>query len=494
MYNLKSIFLIVFLFSYSLLFSQIGFDKKFELNISGNHTFLFHIPVIPDNMTFKDNLAPSFKNKLGIRIKSKYIDISSYWLLNATITDTANIEDILSVLPLENKITINVWKLKIGLGLQYFDWGVADGINPTDNLNPKDLTKFISADVIEKKLSVLSASIDFYPIDQMGMQIVYIPFYQNDKLPQTDIPLTIPGGVEYVNPDFDFTSFIIGGKVNFYLPYIDFSFSYVYDVDPMYTPVIDVTMDNITYAPMSVGIINSIKMKHKRLHHFGTDFKVNVDRFGIWAEIAYTMTEDYLMDNYKIKNHELSWIGGFDFYYGVDDEFTFSFQYMGDYIPLFDQTFNKDYDTNDISFLNKTKSYYEEYYYRYLTPYLGGYLEGGLIQAFILHMKWPVLDKLLTPEITLLYSFPLLYDYDNEIKYGGIYVNPVFDIMPIDDLHIRIGAELFFSWNKEKDKNVQFDDNSKIGMFREESNIFVEVKFKWNFYFINDYPPKISFF
>jgi hypothetical protein len=511
-------------------------EKKFELKLSGEHSFKFKAPATDDYSTdgssFKGNLAPKFKNTFGVEFVSQYVKLVSNWEVDLSITNTDKITDVIYAAPLENYIAINAWKFKFGLGLQYFTWGSADKLNPTDNINPRNLTtEFTSNYTGDAKLPVLSGSVDFYPIDQLSFQVVYVPFYQRTTLPDmklddkiSDYKSTDYSGINYNDKEFNFKDFTIGGKINAFLSAIDFSFSYLYDVDPYYTP--EITLGNkqtavsagdiFTPAQLTalggipaatsmadVYYIKSLDLVHKRLHRFGTDFKVTVDRVGFWGEACYTMTEDYLMNDYAIRNHQLNWTTGFDVTYGPNSDFRINFQYQGQFVPDYDMDFYKDYNNLDstklvsyttaynniMTTLGKSTGsshdadYYKELYYRYAVYKLAN-INEGLVQMFSINMTWPVLDSMLTPEISAIYALPLLYDTDYETRYGGLFVEPKFDIKPVDDLHIIIGADLAYTWiKKHGEDKISFDDEWQFGRFRKENCIFLEVKYKWSFSF-----------
>ena len=96
-------------------------------------------------------------------------------------------------------------------------------------------------------------------------------------------------------------------------------------------------------------------------------------------------------------------------------------------------------------------------------------------------MECPLLNSLLNPKITIVYLIPLVYDYEHEIRYGALAIRPELDIMPIDSFHIVIGADLFFSWHKVEGENVDINYNDTFGAFHNDSNIFIEVRYKWDF-------------
>jgi len=491
----------------------------FEFSLLGDHSFEFHAPITKDHLDFYGNVkAPRFSNDLGMELKYKILSVIIHWQIDIVLNDFSSVYNILKVQPLENSIKWSPWKFNFGVGMQYFSWGVADGMNPTDNLNPNDYSRGIEA----VKLPVLSAYTGFYPLDFLALEVIYIPFEQNDIFPE-DVEDELPGEIfdgvalnytsgnpmdpstwetskktedmfkdtEKSNLRFDPASFVLGGKISFFMQYADFSFSYIYDVDPFYTPILYLKKNDIyIHDHPFLGTVDSgkdlyrveeIDLVRKRLHRFGTDFKTTVDKFGLWFEVCYTMSEDYLNDSYKIRNHKLNWITGFDFNYGPNNDFYVNIQYFGEFIPAFDDDFYREYEDGEPN-EDKVgdKKYMEEFYYRALTDNLGGY-RAGLTQGLIVKMEWPLLNSLLTPSFTAIYALPLVYDYDHEIKYGSLAINPEFDIMPVDSFHIVLGADLCFSWKKETGENLDIDYDDMIGYFYYHNNIYIEVKYKWNF-------------
>ena len=512
-------------------FSSFTIGNDFSLNFDGEHIFDFHIPVIKDHINFDGNIkSPKFKNQLGLSVKYKSLFLISNWQIDIFLNQFGDLNNLISAYPLENYISWSPWKFILRAGFQEFVWGTGDKINPTDNINPKDLT--YGAENVKR--TILSAYVGFYPFDFMSIETVYVPCEQNNIYPvdfAEKIPAQIFSSISLnqiiVNPmdpstwltapvikqeekivntkfgEWDPKNFLIGGKLNFFFRFVDFSFSYLYDIDPFYTPVIDLEKENLfikyingdvtTDIPTGKSFykLKSVNLERKRLHHFGADLRASIDRFGIWAEICYTMTEDYSMSSYKKRNHKLSWVTGFDFTYGPNGDFTFNFQYLGEFIPLFDNSFYSDYEDGQPDFTRMDdKKYMSEYYYRMLTNPIGNQTEA-LTQGFLLNMKWPVMNNLLVPSFTAAYYLPLLYNNyiieDNEAKeftrYGGILIKPELDIMPIDSFHIIIGADLFFSFQKIEDKDVELCYTDNIGTNYKNSNIYILIKYKWGMEF-----------
>ncbi|MCG8570648.1 MAG: hypothetical protein MJB14_10960 [Spirochaetes bacterium] len=463
---------------------------QFTLSLTGEHNLNFHIPFIPDELNWDTyTKAPKFQNQFGIEIHYKILKLISNWQLDLIMKSSGNWQEILEAAPLENYLSLTPWKFTIKAGFQEFSWGTADGFNPTDHINPVDMRGGLSTE----KIPVLSLYVGFYPLDWLSIESIYIPFTQKDRFFENIPDMIEENFSEYQTdvteqlPDFDFTSFQLGGKVNFFFRYADFSFSYLYDLDSAFTPDFSLTrLDISSQFGLPSGMVTtyipqSIKLSRKRVHQFGADFKTTAQIFGIWAELCYSLTEDYLLSSHPIRNHTLSWCTGFDFNYGPDDGFYFSLQYTGEYIPAFDQTFYKDYDEG-LPDVNEKKGYYEEYYSRLLVNQLAG-INQGLSQGLIINTSWEILNNKLTPELTVAYFLPLLYDSIHEKKFGSLFIEPKLDIQPIDSLHIIIGGELYFSWHQLAGEDVQIYEADQIGANYGNSSIYLEVKYKWGFEF-----------
>jgi hypothetical protein len=473
--------------------------QDFVFSFSGDHSFQFRFPVIPDHFDFSGNIkAPRFTNEIAMEIKYRELKVKNSFSLDIVLNDFSSWDKILVIRPLENYISWSPWKLKFAVGLQTYSWGTADGMNPTDNINPRDFSRGMDS----KKIPVLSALFSMYPVDFFSFDVVYVPFEQSDIFP-LDIAGSIPSdafnglslvslsplsfsavsntkNVNYKNFGFDPGSFLMGGKINFRVPHVDFSFSYLYDYDTYFTPVITLKRDPIqgVIPGLYMYRIDSIELIRNRVHRIGGDLKATAGQFTLWLEMSYSLSSNYLLNDYTKRNHILQWVTGFDFSYGPNNDFYFNFQYIGEFVPLYYTDFYRDYkngqpDSTKID----DESYMKRFYYRSMVDKLGS-IDAGLLQGLSVEMKWPVLDNLLEPSMTAAYFLPLLYDYGHEIRYGSLYMKPALDIMPIDSFHIKLGVELFFSWHKIDDK-VELVTNDRIGTFYKDSSIFAEVSYKW---------------
>lgn len=481
-------------------------DSGFTLSLLGEHAFRFAAPVTEDHLDFEGyKKSPKFLNELGLIVEYKTLKVVSNWSFNLILNEWGDIEQVVEIAPLENSITWSPWKFNIQAGFLYHTWGTADKQNPTDNLNPRDLRMGLD----NEKLPVLSAAVKFYPVDFLSLETVYIPFYMKSLMPMditdevpeeifhgkmldlTALPdqkvLTIKHSkdVEYIYPEFDPNLFVLGGKVSFFFRYIDFSFSYLYDMDDFWTPEIELDKVEDAMGLMTFYRVDEIDLVRGRVHRIGADMKTNIDRFGLWLELSFNLSEDFELKRYQIRNHQLNWTLGFDFNYGPNDDFYFNAQYIGSFNLDFDDKFYTDYEDGkpDEDELGD-EDYMEEYYYRAFTNKLGGVYEG-LTQALIIAFEWPVLNSMLTPKLAAGYFLPLVYDYTEEIRYGGMLLKPELLIKPLDAFEIAIGAELVYAWHKKAGNDyVELQtENSQIGTFHKDSNVYIEARYKWGFDF-----------
>ncbi|MBM3240125.1 hypothetical protein FJZ31_27895 [Candidatus Poribacteria bacterium] len=77
-------------------------------------------------------------------------------------------------------------KFDLRTGVQIFSWGTAYRLNPTDNLNPYDLSAQV-AFIPEERLGVTALQIKCYPITNLTLTGVLIPYF---------VPAVQPPGIE----------------------------------------------------------------------------------------------------------------------------------------------------------------------------------------------------------------------------------------------------------------------------------------------------------
>lgn len=486
----------------------------FKLKLSGEHEFGFHIPVYGDALDYKGEIkSPAVRNLLGVELQDGALKVVSQWhldyLTNPGILDengqTGSYDSLTRIRPGENLIVWSLESLRLAAGYQIFAWGVADKVNPTDNVNPRDYTLGPNAE----KIPLLSLDATWYPTDELSVQALLAPAEQADRWPLVwadklpdrlfagksftlpDQVLEVPNARAVVEKPLDFgpESVIAGGRINWRSSAVDLSASYLYDVDPYYTPRFDTATEPVyltgTQLPTGKEFarVAGVTLERKRLHRFGLDAKTTAGMFGLWAEAAYTLTENGLDgDATDVRRSRLEVVLGTDFSYGPNDTCYANLQYVGSWIPGYDSTFGKDYPGHlPATDMAGDAAYMQEFYQRAFVDKLGLDTQG-MLHGVTLNLKWELLDALVTPQITLIYFKPFDYDDSQETRYGSLALNPEVDIKPLDSFHIKVGADLFYAWVKPSGGDVSLDTTAdRIGIYTPSNNVYLKLEYKWNY-------------
>ncbi|MFQ6613382.1 MAG: hypothetical protein ACE5D1_00935, partial [Fidelibacterota bacterium] len=87
-------------------------------------------------------------------------------------------------------------------GKQIYAWGLADGNNPTDNLNPYDYY-YLFLTGIDRKVATLSAAATLY-LGDAELDLVFLPEHEDNRFPfnEPDFPIPLPPKPDHiVRPD-----------------------------------------------------------------------------------------------------------------------------------------------------------------------------------------------------------------------------------------------------------------------------------------------------
>ncbi len=277
--------------------------------------------------------VPVFNNEFKIAYITDNIDIVSIWKLN--IADEV-------ITPDENYIKISLENSVFQFGYNIYSWGHADGKNPTDNLNNKDYSNPLNI----VKTPSLSLAMTQYILD-LSIEAVYIPTETKNL------------------KDFKF-----GGRVNYYSN-VDLSLSYIYDFD--------------LFSDMD------------RLHRVGLSSKTTLSRFGIWAELNYSIIQD--------TDNPLEWTAGFD-----------------------------------VNFLKDNRAY--------LNIQSFGTWESELTTGLIGQWSYTLIDEELETELTCIYIIP------NSNTDSLLTFKPEIVYEPFDSLELTIGMNI----SNIIDKNVIYNE------------------------------------
>ncbi len=456
-----------------------GLEEDFELSLASEHKSSLRFSYIDEYMNFDEYYrAPKVENTIELDIQYKGLRLISDWKLDLILNRDSSINRVIQAAPLENALFLEQRRFTFSFAYQLFNWGTADSINPTDNLNPRDYTKGPEPE----KLPVFSFAVNYFPVNEVSLEAVYIPFqagpiFGNSAVDflEAQFPST---QVSSNSLEFEPKNFVIGTKASFYLPALDFSLGYIYNFTQASLPVISTTPYGSIYIP------DRIDLNRKRVHQLGFDLRTSIGRFGLWNETGISLVKGYKQDTYELTHPQLNWVIGTDFNYGPNNEHYMNAQYLGFYTFNYDDEFYSDYSDGSPE-TGMGEAYYSDYYNRLLNNSSAGISEG-LLQGLSLRFDWDFADSFIRPSFTAAYFFPLIYndkimENGNPVSYkrlGGMIAQASIDFMPIDSFHIVIGAELYMSLSRI-DGSIEIDETDRFGSNYKYSTTYVEVSYKW---------------
>lgn len=188
------------------------------------------------------------------------------------------------------------------LGKQVFSWGLADGNNPTDVLNPRRLGTRVTTTLDEQKLGVWALAATWNLPDNLGtVSAAWLPLSVSNDLPLTAFSQVVSPGsiippIPKVVVEFqELETWSIqpqdsegGVRALFYLGTFSTSLSYAtvldripdYDITTRFTPGAP-AVNTTTYTP-----------KRWRQHRFGWDFTLLAEGWDLRGEGVFVLTAD----------------------------------------------------------------------------------------------------------------------------------------------------------------------------------------------------------
>lgn len=215
------------------------------------------------------------------------------------------------------------------IGHQIVAWGRADGINPTDNITPKNMLARSPDEDDRREANFLLRT--FFNAHPVRIELIWVPFFRSSIVPTNLI--SFPPGISLGDPDYPdarMKNGAIAAKVNLEMAAFDFSLSYFNGYNPF---------PGISYSfPDPLLPALDIFLKSFRVNVLGADFSTTIGGFGLRGEAAYTIPYEDPQYHVHVPNPGLHYV------LGVDKEFSggfsFIFQYIGrtvfDFMPLVD--------------------------------------------------------------------------------------------------------------------------------------------------------------
>lgn len=198
---------------------------------------------------------------------------------------------------LEGYVTTHFAKADLRLGKQIVAWGRADGINPTDNLTPRDYTVLLPFEN-DQRFGATAARLDVFPSPEHTVTLFATPFFEPSEVP---LPATGFAFTE-VTPERSLSNTQLGLRLNKVGEGFDWSVS---------------AFRGFSLLPdarlfSSAPTVPILELHYDRITVLGADFARNFGRFGFRGEAAYVDTRDDAGTDPGTKNPYLFWIVGVD--------------------------------------------------------------------------------------------------------------------------------------------------------------------------------------
>lgn len=449
------------------LFGSTGEPSEPEpLRLFGEHGLRFPIAFFEGYQDFGSyTRAPRLENILGLEYETGPVKLRSVWHMDLSSNklsqneSPASLSDLLDFRPGENYLAWAPGDWRLAFGLQEFSWGTADGLRPTDNLNPRSLRN--SFDSV--KLPIFAVDINWYPSREWQLELVLAAFTPDFELPEpVDKELqrrlveeSINAEVRLKPREFDWKNGQLGFRSVFYTEQLDFSLSYLFGLSPDYS---------VSKLELPSRLVE-LKRQSWR-HIFGLDAKTNIGGLSLWAEAAYTLSPDYETGSEGLIRQNLSWILGIDFRYGPGRQIMTNLQIFGTWIPGYD-------GTRPESILDLTG------YKRFLNHSLTGQ-NSGLELGLAANWSWDPGQPHFKFDLGLIYVLPLLYGGTEQTRYGGGILKPEIIYSPADAFEIYCALNLAYSWSADRNGTLQRDKTLRLSRNWYDSHVELGLRFAWD--------------
>jgi len=282
----------------------------------------------------------------------------------------------------------------LSLGNRILNYGRATGINPTDNICPKDYF-FLSSDAEDMKMSNFMLKTNVKPISAINLELAVIPIfkpsvYRYDLFDMGEYAVF----AENKLPEISFNNMSYSAHLDATLTGIDFSLTAFHGFDPYY----GFNVIGISMMP-TISVVNQAAFYKK--NSFGLDFSIPVKSCIIVGEAAYNQTSGY-NDNIFTPNPDMHYVLGIEKdVYGVKIIAEYIGKYVFDYAKLYAPSMPSDLtDTVQlINYMTETVMYESA---KYNQRIFNQYYEISHSLMLNLHRTW--LWETMTTDLTMLYN------------------------------------------------------------------------------------------
>jgi hypothetical protein len=197
---------------------------------------------------------------------------------------------------LEGYLAFNFGTLEVRLGKQNVAWGRTDGINPTDNLTPRNYQILLPNDEDQRFGTWSARAVGALP-GGMTLTLFLSPDFTPHKVP-------VPAGghaIDLQKPAHRLSNAMAGIKLDRSSDGLDWSISYFHGP---------------SLLPTARSFGSTIRLGYDRTDVLGFDIARNFGKFGFRSELAYTFGVKSRSADPNASKGRLYWVAGFDRTFG----------------------------------------------------------------------------------------------------------------------------------------------------------------------------------
>ena len=196
---------------------------------------------------------------------------------------------------LEGYLTWHIGKADLRAGRQIVPWGRADGVNPTDNLTPRDFKVLLPFEE-DQRVGLTALKLDYALTPEYTLTAFTTPFFEPAKLPGASA-----ASVEK-RPARSLADSTVALKLDKTGGALDWSLSYFHGYSTLPGARLLGTGPD---GPL-------LELRYDKIDVIGADFARNFGRYGVRGELAYYFTGDRGGRDPAVKNPYLYYVLGGD--------------------------------------------------------------------------------------------------------------------------------------------------------------------------------------
>ena len=444
-----------------------GAETGGGLEWGGDFTLSLPFPLYFDPWRYASSAsAPRAEIRFALGYSRDRVRFGSEWYGSASPEAGRTLPASAQWRPGVQELTYTGKSLSLSTGLLEINWGSADGVNPTDVLNPRDYRALPRPE----KLPVPALQLRWFPSQRVALEGVYIPYRGADELPfdaeATLREVPIISSVSAQHPEFSPSSGVPAARISLFLENLDLSLMYGYSFDPYDTPRFH------SYAPAPSA---SCELSSARVHTTGFGIRGAAGRFGYWLEGAYSHPEGFQPGDYSHRSPVVEVVGGFDARFGRDGAWYTNLQLRGRYLPWFDEDYYTDYPGGSFDLAKVAEETYMLDYYRRSFLYSLSEYRERVLTGLLFRLAW---EKGMELSLDGAWLVPFGYGDTGDDFRSSFLLNPEISWPLSGGFEIACGAVLNGAWSLAGGELV-LNDQDPLGARRPENHLYLETSFAW---------------